>query len=157
MKVGVISDTHATRHELLPEWVREAFRGVDCILHAGDIEDPGFLKHLATIAPVHAVRGNMDRHAHDLPSFLCLKLGGGHVVMAHRYDEAVRHIDRDVILLVHGHTHIPEMVQEDGYWIVNPGSPIRPRGGHEPSVAVLNICDRTIQAEFKYSPSDADS
>lgn len=156
MKVGVLSDTHAHRHDELPDWIREAFRGVACILHAGDIEDPGFLKHLAAIAPVHAVRGNMDRHAGDLPSFLFLKLGGGYAVMAHRFDEALRHLDREVILLVHGHTHIPEMVQEEGYLILNPGSPFRPRGGHEPSVAVLTIHDRTVRAEFKYSPSDAD-
>ena len=59
MLIGVISDTHGT----LPRWVEEAFAGVDLIIHAGDVGRSAVLDELGCIAPVVAVRGNMDSNS----------------------------------------------------------------------------------------------
>jgi putative phosphoesterase len=55
--IGVISDTHG----LLRPQAAEALRGSEFIIHAGDIGEPGILQELSAIAPVTAVRGNVDR------------------------------------------------------------------------------------------------
>ncbi len=61
MRVGVISDTHVPAiARSLPAAVFEVFKGVDLILHAGDVVELSVLDELRTIAPVEAVAGNMD-------------------------------------------------------------------------------------------------
>ncbi|MGD8916416.1 MAG: metallophosphoesterase family protein, partial [Syntrophobacterales bacterium] len=70
--VGVISDTHGH----LRGEVAETLKGVDLIIHAGDIGKPEVLEELAKIAPVHAVRGNMDGHwAFGLPETEVVEIG----------------------------------------------------------------------------------
>ncbi|AUM73084.1 metallophosphoesterase family protein [Paracoccus jeotgali] len=80
-RIGVISDTHGL---LRPEAL-EALEGVDRILHAGDIGDPDHLGALARIAPVTAVRGNIDRGhwAEALPETVSLMVGGLRIHMIH--------------------------------------------------------------------------
>jgi len=79
--LGVISDTHGH----LPPPVIAAFRRVDVILHAGDIDTPAVFDALQRLAPVVAVRGNMDRGrwAADLPPAEIVTLGGLQVYMLH--------------------------------------------------------------------------
>jgi hypothetical protein len=87
--VGLLADTHLPhRLKQLPTSVLDALRGVDVILHAGDVDDPAALKPLETIAPVHAVRGNW--HPFDLsdggaalPVEINLQLAGRRVVLTH--------------------------------------------------------------------------
>ncbi|MEM5542711.1 metallophosphoesterase family protein [Sulfitobacter sp. AS92] len=80
-RIGVISDTHSL---LRPEAV-EDHRGVSHILHAGDIGDPTHLDALARIAPVTAIRGNIDRGAwaEALPETVSLMIKGLHIHMIH--------------------------------------------------------------------------
>ena len=80
-RIGVISDTHGL---LRPEAL-EALEGVDRILHAGDIGDPEHLDVLARIAPVTAIRGNIDRGpwAKTLPETASLTIGGLRIHMIH--------------------------------------------------------------------------
>ena len=76
MKIGIISDTHIpeAQPQLWPQ-VFEAFKGVDCILHAGDITDASVLAALSAHAPVHAVLGNNDHTLrNDLPERITLDL-----------------------------------------------------------------------------------
>jgi uncharacterized protein len=86
---GLIADTHIPyRAKHLPEAVFEAFAGVDIILHAGDVDDPAALEPLRSIAPVHAVRGNvhfldLSDGGASLPKVIKLELAGKRVVLTH--------------------------------------------------------------------------
>jgi putative phosphoesterase len=89
LTIGLLSDTHIPhRLEKLPDAVLDALAGVDLILHAGDVDDPVALEPLRSIAPVHAVRGNV--HLQDfsdggatLPAVVELQLTGWRVVLTH--------------------------------------------------------------------------
>ena len=119
--IGLISDTHGL---LRPEAV-DALRGSDLIVHAGDVGDPGILEALEALAPVRAVRGNMDR------GDLAARLPATDVVAAEGLDLYVLH-DRDELDLdpaaagfaavVFGHSHRPLVEEKGGVLWVNPGS-----------------------------------
>jgi len=150
MKIGVLSDTHIPATvKNLPPAVFEIFKGVDLILHAGDIVDLGVLDELRTIAPVEAVAGNMDGsevHA-QLPSKKMLALGKFAVGLIHgkyRIDvqqEMIRKEFGNVDLIVYGHSHTPFWGEVDGVYFLNPGSPTDQRHAPYNSVAVLEIGD----------------
>lgn len=121
LRVGLISDTHGL---LRPE-VAAYLRGSDCIVHAGDICDPGILERLAEIAPVTAVRGNNDRGpwAQQLRTSERLQLGGVSLHAIH--DLAELDIDPAVAgvrVVVSGHSHKPLVEQRGSVLYVNPGS-----------------------------------
>jgi uncharacterized protein len=121
VRVGLISDTHGlVRPEALA-----ALRGVDHILHAGDIGTPEVLAALAAIAPVTAVRGNNDRGAwaEAIPEREMLELGGTWIYLLH--DRAELDIDpaaAGVQVVMTGHSHKPLVEERDGVVYVNPGS-----------------------------------
>jgi len=83
--IGVISDTHGL---LRPEALA-ALRGSDYIIHAGDIGDPDILKKLAEVAPVTAVRGNVDREtwARKIPATDVLEVGGVSMYVLHNLQD----------------------------------------------------------------------
>lgn len=154
MKIGIISDTHITNPQLceIPGWVRQAFAGVDMIVHAGDVERPEFLSELSTIAPVYAVRGNCDVDAFDTPHVISMEIGCGLLTVAHRAGTARDALSERSRVMVYGHTHIALINQEENLLVINPGSPTLPRGGLPASVALLHICDQEIRAELKQRP-----
>ena len=123
MRVGLVSDLHGRFDPRLPK----VLAGVERILVAGDIVEPGLLGRLREIASVDAVRGNNDHGPvlEALPEFLCLDLAGTRVLVAHdRKDrrllaEIARHAPA---VLVVGHSHKPLVAQEGALLIVNPGS-----------------------------------
>lgn len=92
MRIGLLADTHVPyRMPEIPEPVAAALRGVDLILHAGDVDEPWALAPLEALAPVHAVRGNyhiLDRSAAGaaLPVSVELELAGRRIAMEHGYD-----------------------------------------------------------------------
>jgi uncharacterized protein len=121
VRVGLISDTHGL---LRPEAV-EALRGSDFIVHAGDVGDAAILEHLARIAPVTAVRGNVDSGywARVLPETAILQVGEAFIYVLH--DLAA--LDLDPVAagfhaVVHGHSHRPSQEVREGVLIINPGS-----------------------------------
>lgn len=149
MKIGLISDTHIP--ESMPElWphVFEAFDGVACILHAGDIHDIRVIDQLHEIAPTYAARGNGDDGSSGrevqpddprLKEVWLLELGGFKVGLTHYIPmpEMPPHltvskwIDKlypegrpDV--LIYGDTHVEQIDVFDGVLCVNPGSPTFP-------------------------------
>jgi len=154
MKVGVISDTHLpTMGTGLPAGVLKAFRGVDLILHAGDITDPAVLDELSAIAPVEAVAGNMDDPSLlGLPYKKVLTLGRFRVGLIHgkyRIDvqqSLIRGEFDDVDLIVYGHSHTPFWGTVGGTLFLNPGSPTDNRHAPYHSVAVLEVGE-TLSAE----------
>ncbi|MFP3870437.1 MAG: metallophosphoesterase family protein [Syntrophobacteria bacterium] len=134
--VGLISDTHGL---LRPEAVK-ALKGVDLTIHAGDIGNPGVLEDLRAVAPVFAVRGNMDggEWARELPETEVVEVGEVLVYVLHD----VRRMDLDPAAagfsaVISGHTHTASIEKREGVLFLNPGtagpfkSPV--------SVAVLRI------------------
>jgi putative phosphoesterase len=89
LTIGLLSDTHIPhRLKCMPDAVLDALAGVDLVMHAGDVDDPAALEPLRTIAPVHAVRGNI--HIQDLsdggamlPAVVKLEFAGRRVVLTH--------------------------------------------------------------------------
>jgi putative phosphoesterase len=119
--VGVISDTHGL---LRPE-ATAALRGVDLIVHAGDVGGPEILDQLRQIAPVVAVRGNTDagEWGETLPVTDTATVGG---VLLHVLHE-VGALDvvpsaAGIRVVISGHTHRPQIVTDAGVLFVNPGS-----------------------------------
>ena len=119
--VGLISDTHGL---LRPEALA-ALRGVDAIIHAGDIGAPDVVDRLATIAPVTAVRGNNDRGvwAEKFAATEILEIGGVLVYVLHD----VKELDLDpraagMAAVIAGHSHQPRVEERDRVLYVNPGS-----------------------------------
>ena len=121
MKLGVISDTHGMlRPEVLP-----ALAEVERILHLGDVGDPEILKSLATIAPVTAIRGNVDRTGpcSRLPETEVLLLQGHYLYMLH--DVQTLHLDPAAArfaAVLYGHSHKPHIAHRKGVLYFNPGS-----------------------------------
>ena len=121
MRVGVISDTHGL---LRPEAI-EALAGVEHILHAGDVGDDDILDELARIAPLTAIRGNIDRAGKcaELPATAMAELGEATIYMLHD----VHTLDLDpaaagVEVVVSGHSHRASIERRRDVLYFNPGS-----------------------------------
>jgi putative phosphoesterase len=119
--VGVISDTHGL---LRPEALA-AFRGSHHIIHAGDVGDPEILEQLADIAPVTAVRGNIDKDAwaRKLSETEVLEIAGVSIYILHdlaKLDLNAKAAGFDVV--ISGHSHVPKQETRDGVLYFNPGS-----------------------------------
>jgi hypothetical protein len=150
MKIGVISDTHVpTAATALPPVIYDIFKGVDLILHAGDLVELSVLDDLSVIAPVEAVAGNVDDSAVQLrfPVKKIMRLGNYTVGLIHgkyRIDIQRNMIRKEfpaVDLIVYGHSHTPFWGEINGVYFLNPGSPTDRRHAPYNSVAVLEIGD----------------
>ena len=147
LRLAVVADTHSQPHpraaELLTAWAPDA------ILHAGDIGDLGVLDDLSRIAPLHAIRGNIDVHAPDLPDVLTLDLVRDaqdpqpllRILVVHigvhgpklRAEVAAMARAHGAQAVVCGHSHVPFLGRDRGLTVFNPGS-IGPRRFHLPIV-----------------------
>lgn len=121
MKIGVISDTHGLlRPEVLP-----ALEGVEQILHLGDVGKISILRELEKIAPVVAVRGNVDTSGEcaQLPETEVALAGDRYLYLLHDLDTL--HLDpaaAKFAAVLHGHTHVPNFIHKRGVLYFNPGS-----------------------------------
>jgi putative phosphoesterase len=121
VRIGVVSDTHGL---LRPE-VAPALAGVERILHLGDVGKPAVLKELAKIAPVTAIRGNVDRDGpcSKLPETEVVLLADRYVYMLH--DLNTLHLDPAAgkfAAVLFGHSHVPNFYRRKGVLYFNPGS-----------------------------------
>ena len=119
--IGLISDTHG----LLRREAASAFTGVDRILHAGDTGRPEVLDALAAIAPVTAVRGNVDTGgwAESLPLETIVPIDGFNICILHdRQQMTIDPKAANVSAVVSGHSHKPLIETIDGVLYINPGS-----------------------------------
>jgi putative phosphoesterase len=145
--IGVISDTHGL---LRPEAV-EALRGSDRILHAGDVGTPEILQGLAKIAPLIAIRGNVDSApwARALPATEVIEAGGISIYMLH--DLAQLDLKPEAAgfrVVVYGHSHQPKIEEKNGVLYFNPGS-AGPRRFRLPvSVGRLTIASGNVRTEL---------
>ena len=121
IRIGLISDTH----NLLRPEARVALKGVDRIIHAGDICDAAVLRELEAIAPVTAVRGNNDRGAwaQALQERQRIEIGGVAIYVVHDlHDLDIVPESSGVKVVITGHSHRPLMKMENGVLYINPGS-----------------------------------
>lgn len=117
--VGVISDTHG----LLRQEAVAALQGVELILHAGDVDEPETLMELELIAPVLAVRGNVDcgEWAERLPLIRDLQVQDVRIRMCHILED-VKCGPGDADIVISGHTHKARSFERGGTCYFNPGS-----------------------------------
>jgi uncharacterized protein len=121
MILGIVSDTHGLlRPEVIP-----ALKGVDQILHVGDVGKIAILEELAKIAPVTAIRGNVDREGvcGKLPETEVFLAEGHYIYMLH--DLKTLHLDpaaAKFAAVLSGHTHVPNYHTKKGVLYFNPGS-----------------------------------
>lgn len=146
-RIGLISDTHGH----LPARALEIFRGVDIILHAGDIGAEEILDALAAVSRVVAVRGNMDwgPWADRLPESARVRAGDLEIHLVHdrlRFSPPQPH--QGALALVSGHTHRPAVEKHNGILHINPGSAGRPRDGRGASVALLEVRVTGVETEI---------
>ena len=150
----VIADTHLPRRaNALPKRLLAHLKWADLILHAGDLMDPTLLDELAAYAPVLAVRGNLDSSAAMLPETVQFEFGGARVAMIH--DSGPKRGRRNRMrrrfpgarVVVFGHSHIPWLEDEEGFLLLNPGSPTDRRRQPEHTFALLWAKSGEVRAE----------
>jgi uncharacterized protein len=149
IRIGVVADTHCPEFlDELPAGLLEGLRGVDLILHAGDVGGPSTLARLREIAPVEAVRGDHDGAMTELPLSREVAIGGRRVVIVHgnrtRLIEEpatlvgtlslgtvwsavglqahLKRLHPNADVIIHGHTHQARVDLVDGTLVFNPGA-----------------------------------
>ena len=145
MLIGVVSDTHGYLDPRVPELLR----GVDHILHAGDIGDAAIIGQLSTIAPVTTVRGNNDRTgpASLFPEEVTLKLAGRTVYLTHQVKVPkepgdagnTTYSDAGIDVVVFGHSHIALQKTVGSVLFFNPGAAGKRRFKLVPSIGILEL------------------
>ena len=145
-RIGVISDTHG----LLREEALEVLRGVDHIIHAGDIGKPRVVDVLREIAPITIVKGNVDKGewAQKYLDIEAIEILGHAIYVLHNLDE----LDIDPAglfsVVISGHSHIPKSETRGGVLYFNPGS-IGPRRFHLPiAMGILSISKERVSGEI---------
>ena len=149
--IGVISDTHGL---LRPEAI-EALRGSEHIIHAGDVGSPEILEKLSRIAPVIAVRGNIDKAAWSrrLPETQVLELGGVSIYVLHDLAQLdLKPKAAGFAAVISGHSHIPKQETRDGVLYFNPGSAGARRFKLPVSLGRLTVEDGSVRGELLTLP-----
>jgi uncharacterized protein len=155
LRLAIVADTHSHPHAKAASWI--AALAPTAILHAGDIGDLQVLDDLSKIAPVIAVRGNIDERAPHVPDVITIDVRAGDdsalkVLLMHiavygpkiRADAARLAAAQGARLIVCGHSHVPFVGRDRGLTVFNPGS-IGPRRMTLPIVfGVLEIRDAKL-------------
>ena len=145
MRIGVISDTHGL---LRPE-AEQRLAGVARIIHAGDIGRPEVIERLSRIAPVVAIKGNVDTGswAKNYPDTQTIKLGGRSVHVLHNiHDLRLDPVARGIDVVISGHSHQPRIETVAGVLYLNPGS-AGPRRFNLPiTLAILELTSGSVRA-----------
>ncbi len=146
-RIGLISDTHG----LLRKEALEALRGSEMILHAGDVGKPEILGELRKIAPVVAVRGNVDTEpwAKALPETAVAEVGATLIFVLHDVNALdLNPATSGFHIVVSGHSHKPGKTEREGVLYINPGS-AGPRRFQLPvTVALLRLGRTPYEVEF---------
>ena len=158
MKTLIVSDTHGTSDNLMRALHRE--QPVEKIVHLGDLMGLEDTIEELTKVPCFMVKGNCDVYSF-LPGESVIMLGAHRTFITHGHyygvgyghGEIRRHAESmDCDVVMYGHTHVPELIEEGGITFVNPGSLSKPRqANHLPSYAVAEIDEQgEISFEIKY-------
>ncbi len=145
--IGLISDTHGLlRPQTLP-----ALRGSDLIIHAGDVGDPKILEELRQVAPVVAVRGNIDTGAWSagLPETAVAQAGAALIYVLHDIQALdLKATAAGIAMVVSGHSHKPSQEEREGVLYVNPGSAGPRRFNLPVTVARVDLAQKPWRVEF---------
>ena len=171
--IGIIADTHIPRRlKRLPDGIDRVFRGVDLILHAGDLNKTWVLEELERVAPTLAVVGNADLFGTRLPARRVVEMAGMRIGLTHGHGNWPRYLWRKLIdafgydydfyaraaraeferervdAIVFGHTHRPCHATLGGVLMFNPG-PVAPRYPvtRGPQVGLLHVGASGLRAE----------
>lgn len=145
--LGLISDTHG----LLRKEALRALSESDLILHAGDVGSPDLLESLRKVAPVVAVRGNVDNGAwaDALPVTEVIHAGGVQIYMLHILSDLdLNPKASGFSIVLSGHSHKPSQTEKDGVLYVNPGSAGPKRFQLPVAVARLDLQTKPWRVEF---------
>jgi putative phosphoesterase len=145
--VGVISDTHG----LLRRVALAALHGSDVIIHAGDVGRPELIDELRAVAPVHAVRGNVDQGdwAMSLPMTAHVEVGGLVIHVLHDISQLdVDPAPAGFAAVVFGHSHKPSIETRDGVLYLNPGAAGPKRFSLPISVARVRVVGERMHPEI---------
>jgi len=147
MQIGVISDTHG----LLRDEAVDELQGSHLIIHAGDVGKLAVLDELRKLAPVVAVRGNMDwgDWTKDLRIWEVVEAAGTHLYMLHDLagldlDPAAAGMDA----VIFGHSHRPEIREKNGVLYFNPGSAGPRRFTMPVTIGRITVRNQKIKAEI---------
>ena len=146
-KIGVVSDTHG---KMNPK-ISSIFKGVDHIIHAGDICGGDVLESLKKIAPVTAVKGNMDfgELSTQLNATESVKLGKALIYVLHiPHMLDIEPDENGFNVVITGHTHIPLIKTINNVLYLNPGSATFPKHQNSPTVAFIHVDGKDINAEI---------
>jgi putative phosphoesterase len=145
--IGVISDTHGL---LRPE-AMAALAGSDFIIHAGDVGDPAILPALEAIAPVTAIRGNVDSDswAKQLPAVNVLEVAGQSIYVLHDLSKLdLKPEAAGFRAVIYGHSHKPSQETRNGVLYFNPGSAGPRRFSLPVSVGRIRVIGTGVSAEI---------
>jgi hypothetical protein len=145
--IGIISDTHGL---LRPQAVA-MLAAVDHILHAGDVGDAAILERLRAIAPLTAIRGNVDvaGSCAELPATEVVELGGRLFYLVHAIEDMdIEPHAAGVAVVVYGHSHRPKLEERNGVMYLNPGSAGPQRFNLPVTMAKARISQGKIEAEI---------
>lgn len=145
--IGLIADTHG----LIRPQALGALRGADLIVHAGDIGHAAVLDALTLIAPLHAVKGNIDRSpwANQLADTMIITVGELKLYLIHDINELpFEPSQRGIAVVISGHSHKPSIVRRDGVLFVNPGSAGPRRFNLPVALAKLHVNGFDAKAEI---------
>ncbi|MEA2940052.1 MAG: uncharacterized protein QOD09_581 [Bradyrhizobium sp.] len=136
-RIGIISDTHGL---LRPEAER-GLTGVNHIIHAGDIGRPEIVEALRRIAPVTAIRGNVDsgEWAREYPDTKLVRLAGKSIYVLHDLKTLQADSSAGVDVIISGHSHVPKIDTVGGVLYLNPGSAGRRRFKLPITLATLEV------------------
>ncbi|HEY0423352.1 MAG TPA: metallophosphoesterase family protein [Rhodopila sp.] len=145
-RIGIISDTHG---QLRPEAERR-LAGVDHIVHAGDIGRPEIIDTLRRIAPVTAIRGNVDSAgwAREYPDTALLRLAGISIYVLHDLKTLQADPGAGIDVIVSGHSHVPKIKTVGGVLYLNPGSAGRRRFNLPITLATLAVTPDGMRPEI---------
>ncbi len=146
-RIGVISDTHGLlRPEALP-----VLRGSDHIIHAGDVGSAEILEELVRIAPLTAIRGNIDKEpwARTLPETEVVEVGGLSIYVLHNLEQLdLKPEAAGLAAVIYGHSHVPKVETRNGVLYFNPGSAGPRRFKLPVSVGQLIVEDGSVRGEI---------
>lgn len=146
-RIGVLSDTHG----LLREEVVNRLRPCDLICHAGDIGSPSILAELRALAPVVAVRGNVDTGswANELSLEEYMDVEGRRICLVHDLGTlSLDPVSAGFDIVIYGHSHKPIIQHKSGILYLNPGSAGPKRFRLPVSMAILSLEDEAISPEI---------
>src|SRR3954468_16246526 len=145
-RIGIISDTHGL---LRPEAERR-LAGVDHIVHAGDIGRPEIVDALRRIAPVTAIRGNVDSGAwaREYPDTILLRLAGKSIYVLHDLKTLQADPGAGIDVIVSGHSHVPKIETVGSVLYLNPGSAGRRRFNLPITLATLAVTPEGLRPEI---------